>query len=73
MTLTPNGCLNQNAYVKPSESNGGLIAGIVIACIVFIVIVVLAVYCIITSNAKKGQVDPAVYEDDFEFKSMSVL
>jgi len=71
--LTPNGCFNQNPYVEPTESNGGLIAGIVIACIVLIALIVLAVYCIIATTSKKGNVDPAVYEDDFEFKSMSVL
>jgi len=71
--LTPNGCFNQNPYVKPSESNAGMIAGIVIACIVLVAIIVLAVYCIIAASSKKGQVDPALYEEDFEFKSMSVL
>jgi len=71
--LTPNGCFNQNPYVPPKESNGGMIAGIVIACIIFVVVVILAIYCIVTSTTKHGQIDPSLYEDDLEFKSVSVL
>jgi len=71
--LTPNGCVNQNDYEVPTESNAGLIAGIVVACVVLVAIIIVAVYCIVTNTAKKGQVDPSVYEDDFEFKSMTVL
>jgi len=72
-TLTPNGCLNQNPFVSSEESNAGLIAGIVVACVVLVVIIVLAVYCIFTSTAKHGQIDPSLYEDDLEFRSASVL
>jgi len=50
-----------------------MIAGIVIACLLLVVLIVLAVYCVITSTSKKGVVDTAVYEEDLEFKSMSVL
>jgi len=72
-TLTPNGCINQKPYVDPEESKGGMIAGIVIAAIFLVAVIIVAVYCIITASAKKGAVDPSVYEEDFEFKSMSVL
>jgi len=71
--LTPNGCFDQSPYVRPEESNAGMIVGIVIAALVLLVIIILALYCIITSAAKKGTVDPSLYEDDFEFKSMSTL
>jgi len=71
--LTPNGCFNQNPYVPQKEDNSGMIAGIVIAALVLVAIVVLAVYCIVSSTAKHGQIDPSLYEDDLEFKSVSVL
>jgi len=71
---TPAGCLNQNPFVaEPEESNSGMIAGIVIAVIVFCALVIIAIYCCITVRAKKGKIDPSVYEEDFEFKSQSVL
>jgi len=73
--LTPNGCFDQHPFVAPSESNGGAVAGIVIGALAFIVIVVIVVYCIVTSVAKKGTIDPAFAsaDEDFEFKSMSML
>jgi len=74
--LTPNGCFNQNPYEpesEPEKSKAGMIVGIVIACVALIVIIIIALYCIITSAQKKGQVDTSTYEDDFEFKSVSVL
>jgi len=71
--LTPNGCFNQNPYVPPSESNGGLIAGIVIAALVLVAIVIVAIFCIVVNVSKHGQIDPSVYEDDLQFKSVSVL
>jgi len=71
--LTPNGCFNQNPYVPPVESKAGMIAGIVVGAFVLVVIVILAVYCICTAASKHGQVDPSLYEDDLQFKSVSVL
>jgi len=65
--------LNQDPYEEPTESNAGLIAGIVVAAVVLVALIILALYCIITSQAKKGTIDPSMFEDDFEFKSMSVL
>jgi len=73
MILTPNGCFNQNPYVPPKNSNGGMIAGIVIGCLVLIAIIVLAVYCIVIAVSKHGAVDLSIYEDDLQFKSVSVL
>jgi len=71
---TVNGCLNQNPFVEePEESNAGMIAGIVIAVIVLVALIILAIYCFITTRAKKGKIDPSLYEDEFEFKSQSVL
>jgi len=71
--LTPNGCFNQNPYVPPSNVNGGLIAGIVVAAAVLVAVIVIAVYCIVTATAKHGQIDPSLYEEDLEFNSVSVL
>jgi len=71
--LTPNGCFNQNPYVDPKKSDAGTIAAIVVACFVFVVLVVLAIYCLVTGSRKKGEVDPSIYEADFEFKSQSML
>jgi len=71
--LTPNGCFNQNPYIPPDDSNGGMIAGIVVAVIVVVVLIVLAVYCVIASTAKHGEIDPSLYEDDVAFNSVSVL
>jgi len=71
--LTPNGCFNQNPYVPPEESNAGLIAGIVVGALVVVALLILAIYCIVTSSMKSGQIDPSLYEDDLEFKSVSVL
>jgi len=68
------GCLNQNPFVpEPEESKGGLIAGIVVAVIILVALIIIGIYCLVTSNAKKGTIDPSLYEDDFDFKSMSVL
>jgi len=71
--LTPNGCFNQNPYVPPENDNSGMIAGIVIAALVLVALIVLAIYCVVTATAKHGQIDPSLYEEDLEFKSVSVL
>jgi len=65
--------LSSGTESSEKKSNGGMIAGIVIACIVVVAIVAIAVYCVVTSGKKKGKIDPAIYEDDPEFISMSVL
>jgi len=50
-----------------------MIAGIVISVVVFVAVVAIAVYCFATSGSKHGKTDPAIYDEDVEFRSMSVL
>jgi len=58
----------------PDEgSNAGMIVGIVIGVLVVIALISVAVYCIVTAGAKRGKIDPVIYEEDPEFISMSVL
>jgi len=87
--LTQSGCFEQKEKKTSSSSkapvasksksngkgglSGGAIAGIVIACIVALGVVVVLVICILTRGAKHGKIDPVIYEEDPEFISMSVL
>jgi len=50
-----------------------LIAGIVVAGVVVASAVAVVIYCLATAGAKRGKVDPVIYEEDPEFVSMSVL
>jgi len=54
-------------------SNAGMIAGIVIGCLVVVAIVGVAVYCIATNGAKHGKVSADIFEEDDNYVSMSVL
>jgi len=72
--LTPNGCFSQSPYVPEEPVNVGLIVGCVIGGLAVLVLIILAVYCIVVrSQRKHGLIDPSIYEDDLEFKSVSVL
>jgi hypothetical protein len=50
-----------------------MIVGIVIGVVVVAGIIIVAIYCAVTAGAKHGKVDPAFYEEDTSFVSMSVL
>jgi len=81
--LTENGCYKSDKpIVQPSSSvkseekkgtNGGLIAGIIVTCLVLAVIIGFAIYCFIVSSPKHGTVESSINEDDPTMVSMSVL
>ena len=51
----------------------GMIVGIVVGAVALVAIVGVAAYCALSTSGKKGKIDPSIYEEDVEFKSMSVL
>ena len=55
------------------KSNAGMIAGIVVGCVVVVAIVAVTVYCLVTNGPKHGKVDPSFFEEDEDHFSMSVL
>jgi len=54
-------------------TNVGMIVGIVVGCVAFVVIAAVAIYCFVTSGSKYGKIDPSIFEEDREFTSMAVL
>lgn len=72
--LTPNGCISQSPYVPSDELSAGAIVGIVLGSLALLALISLAVYCVaVRATGKHGTIDPSLYEDDLEFKSVSVL
>ena len=58
---------------KDDGPNAGMIVGIVVCCIVFVVIVGFAIYCSVSSASRHGKVEPLMDEGDADSVSMSVL
>ena len=58
---------------EDDKLNAGAIAGIVICCVAFVVILGFAICCKATETARKGKIDPSIDEDDANFVSMSAL
>jgi len=57
----------------PSGLGVGAIVGIVIGALVVAAVIIVAIYCAATAGAKRGKIDPVIYEEDTEFVTMSVL
>jgi len=67
---------SSNPVASPSSDEGlgaGAIVGIVVGSVALAALVGAGIYCFVTAGAKRGKIDPVIYEEDPEFISMSVL
>jgi len=49
-----------------------LIVGVAIGAFAVVAIVIVAIYCIVTSGKKHGKMDPLIDEEDYESESVSM-